>query len=115
MGLLALIPLPWKIGGIVFLALAAFGGYQGWAYHERTLGAAKVEAEDARAVAAKAKADAALSAKLAVTLQANLTKTQAAANAGNAKIELEPVEPGSQAEIDAAEAVRCMLDKTLCK
>ncbi len=112
---MSMIPLPWKIGGIAFVLLVLAGAYFGWQAHERLLGAAAVELADAKAVAAQAVRDREAAAKLLVTLQANLTRMQAIASAGNAKIDLEPVVPGSPAEIDAAAAIRCLLQKTDCK
>ncbi len=111
---MSLIPLPWKIAGIAFVVLVLAGAYFGWQAHERALGAAAVELADAKAVAAQAVKDKAEATKLLVTLQANLTKMQATTNAGNAKIDLEPVVPGSAAEADAAAAIRCLLQKD-CK
>lgn len=108
--LLALVPLPWKIGGIVFLALAAFGSYQGWAYHERTLGAAKVEAANAKAIVKQQEKDAKQSTALLVQLQAKVTALSDIAAKAGQKIDLEPVLPGSPQEQDAAEAIRAMLD-----
>ncbi len=109
MDLLALIPLPWKIGGIVAIGLALFGGYEGWAYHERTLGAAKLEAANQKAIVAQQAKDAKLSTALLVKLQAENTQLQAIATKGIGKIDLEPVQPGSPQEQDAAEAIRSML------
>lgn len=107
--LLKLVPLPWKIGGIVFLALTVFGSYQAWAYHERSLGAAKVEAANQRAIVTQQAKDAKQSAALLVQLQAKVTAlSEIAAKAGQ-KIDLEPVLPGSPQEQDAAEAIRAML------
>lgn len=100
--------------GAVLLA-GAVGGYFEWRAHQRALGAALVEASDAKAVAAQAVADKAAATKLLITLQANLTKMQATTAAGTAKIDLEPVVPGSPAEADAAATIRCLLQKTDCK
>ena len=112
--LLKLIPMPWKIGAGIGLLLALWGGYEAWAYHEQSLGEAKLAAKNAQAIAKQQAEDAALNRKLAIQLQAQLAKTQAIAAAAGQKIDQDPVEEGSPAEVDAAEAVRCMLDKTLC-
>lgn len=107
--LLALVPLPWKIGAAVGLLLALVGGYEAWAWHERTLGAADLAAANAKAIVVQQAADAKTSAALLVKLQAQNTQLQAIATAAGQKIALDPVVPGSQAEQDAAEAIRAML------
>lgn len=101
--------LPYIIG-----AALIFGGYEAWAYHERSLGAAKVEASNFAALAAQNLKDAATNQKLAVALQAKITQLEAIAAAGGAKIDLLPIEPGSPADEAAAATVRCMLDASLC-
>lgn len=111
---MAAIPLVWKIGGIVALIALLIGGYEGWAYHERSLGAAELAAKNAQAIIKQKEAAAKLSASLLVKLQAEKTALQSVAEKAGAKIDLEPVVEGSPAEQDAAAAVRCMLDKTLC-
>lgn len=98
---------PLALGAL--LAAGLVGAYFAWQDHERTLGAAKVEAADAKAVAAQATKDAKLSAALAVKLQGQVSQLQTIAAAGGQRIDLEPMQPGSAAEIDAAKAVRCML------
>lgn len=107
--LFSAIPLPWKIGGIVVLAVGIFGGYQGWAYHERTLGAAQVEAANQKAIVAQQAKDAKASAALLVQLQAKVTALSDIAAKAGQKIDLEPPAPGSQQKTDAAEAIRAML------
>jgi|GEM_PF-5567442 len=114
MNFLRLIPLPWKIGASIGLLIALWGGYEAWAYHERSLGAANLAAKNAQAIAKQQAEDAALNRKLAIALQARVTQLEAVATAAGQKIDQDPVEPGSQADVDAAAAVRCMLDKTLC-
>ena len=59
--MLSLIPLTWKIGAGIGLLLALFGGYEAFVYHERALGAARVEAADAKALAKQLADDKALS------------------------------------------------------
>lgn len=101
--------IPWAAGAAALVAL-----YAGWAYHERSIGAANLEAKNAKAIAAVRESDAKLSESLLVKLQAQKTALErVAANAG-AKIDLAPVVEGTPAEQEAAAAVRCMLDKTLC-
>lgn len=107
--LLALVPLPWKIGAAVGLALALWGGYEAFVYHERSLGAAKLEAANAKAIVAQQAKDAKQSAALLVVLQARNTQLEAIATKAGAQIALEPVLPGSPQEQDAAEAIRAML------
>lgn len=102
---LVLKALPYLIGVLIVA---------GWAYHERELGAAKVEASNFAALAAQNLKDAATNQKLAVELQAKVTQLEAIAAAGGAKIDLLPIEPGSPADEAAAAAVRCMLDEKLC-
>lgn len=103
-----------KVLPYIIAAVVAFGLYEGWAYHERTLGAAEVNTSNLEALAAQNLKDAATNKKIAIELQAKLTKLQSVAQAAGTKIDADPVEPGSQADIDAAAAVNCMLDETTC-
>jgi len=100
---------PYAVGLLLITGL-----YFGWQYHERALGAAQVEASNMAALAQQNLKDAALNKALAVKLQARVTQLEAAAQNANQKIDLDPVEPGSQADDDAAAAVNCMLDATTC-
>jgi uncharacterized iron-regulated protein len=90
------------------------GVYAGWAYHERELGAAKVEASNMAAIALQNQKDAALNKALAVKLQVRITQLESIAQAAGQKIDQEPIDPGSPADADAAAAVNCMLDQTQC-
>lgn len=112
--LAAMVPVWVKLAVVGGVALAAFGGYQAWAYHERAIGAANLEAANAKAVVAQQARDAKLSTALLIKLQEEKTALEKIAAAAGAKIDLQPVEPGSAAEQAAAQAVRCMLDETLC-
>lgn len=107
--ILALIPLPWKLGAVAALLLSLFGGYEAWAYHERSLGAAKLEAANQKAIVDQQAKDAKQSAALLVQLQAKVTALSDIATKAGQKIDLEPVLPGSPQEQDAAEAIRAML------
>lgn len=107
--LFAAIPLPWKLAGIGLIALSVFGAYEGWAYHERTLGAANLAAANAQKIIDQQAKDAKQSAALLVQLQAKVTALSDIATKAGQKIDLEPPAPGSQQETDAAEAIRAML------
>lgn len=109
MNLLALIPLPWKIGGAIGLLVVIGGFVTGFIYHERSLGAAELEAANAKAIVAQQAKDAKQSAALLVQLQAKVTALSDIASKAGQKIDLEPVQPGSPQEQDAAEAIRAML------
>ena len=69
----------WKLisGGVLLLALT--GAYFGWQHHERMLGAAAIEAADAKALAQQKTKDAELSAALVTDLQNKLTNREATA------------------------------------
>lgn len=109
--LFGLIPLPWKIGGMVFLALAAFGAYEGWAYHERSLGAAGVTAADKKELDAQQGKDDILSTKEVEATRAKTNALDAVAKPAEDKIKADTPD---QADADAAKAVACMLDKSKC-
>lgn len=105
MGLLSLIPLPWKIGGIVFLVLALFGSYEGWAWHERSLGAAGVVAADAKELSGQKAKDDALSTKESAATKAKTDALDAVAKPAEDKIKTDTPD---QADRDAACAIRKM-------
>lgn len=112
--ILALLP-PWVAPAAIGLLLATLvGGYFVWRAQERAIGAERVIAADQKALAEQSKKDAALNQQLAVKLQVKVTQLESVAIAAGRKIALDPVAPGGQAEIDAAAAVRCMLDASLC-
>lgn len=104
--------LPWALGAA--LAASLVGGYFMWQSHQRAIGAADLKARNAKAIAAVRESDAKLSAALLVKLQAEKAALEKVATAAGARIDLLPVVPGTPAEQEAAAAVRCMLDKTLC-
>lgn len=112
--MLAAIPIAWKIGAASLLVVLLAGCYAAWTYHQRAIGAERVIAADQKAIADQAKIDARLNEKIAVQLQARVTSLESIADAAGRKISAAPVVPGSQAEIDAAAAVRCLLDASLC-
>jgi hypothetical protein len=101
--------LPWAIGAAAVIAAVA-----AWTYHERAIGAAELEAKNVKAIAAVRESDAKLSESLLIKLQAENTELRRVTTAAGARIDLLPVVEGSPAEQEAAAAVRCMLDKTLC-
>lgn len=109
MSALALRALPYIVG-----ILLVAGVYFGWASHEKALGAAQIEASNMAEIAMQNQKDAATNKKIAVQVQAQKTQVEAKAQAAGVKIDTDPVEPGSQADIDAAAAVNCMIDEATC-
>src|SRR5436189_151148 len=73
------LPLAWKIGGIAILIVMLAGGYAAWTYHQREIGAAKVIAADAEAVARQKAKDAETSARLVNELEAKNRALEASA------------------------------------
>ena len=74
--MLSLVPLPWKIGGLLLLVLMLAGTYAAWAAHERALGAAAVELANAKAVLAQREADAQANAVVVAQLAQKLKDTE---------------------------------------
>lgn len=109
--LLALVPLPWKLasGALVFLAI--IGGYFGWQHHQRSIGAAGVIAADAKAVDDQKAKDKTLSDKEAADTKARTDALEAIAKPARDKI---ATDAPDQADLDAAKAVACMIDKSKC-
>lgn len=105
MSLLSLIPLPWKIGAAIGLVVALAGAYFGWAYHERSLGAAKVIAADQKAIDQRAAKDKVLSDKDLLKLKAATGAIDSVAEPAKDKIATDTPE---QADKDAACAIRKM-------
>lgn len=103
--LLALVPLPWKIGGAIGLIVVLAGAYFGWQAHERSLGAAKVIAADTKAVTDQQAKDAALSAKETAATKAKTDALDAIAKPAEDKIK---ADTDDQADKDAACAIRKM-------
>lgn len=101
------------LSGVAVLLLVT-GLYFGWQHHQREIGAAKVEASNAKAIAAQNAKDAKLKEALAIKLQARVKQLEDVTVAAGQKIDEIPIEPGSEVDNAAAEAVRCMLDETLC-
>lgn len=95
--------------GVIGIALVT-GLYFGWQQHERALGAANVEASNFAAIAQQNMKDAVLSKQIAIKLQARVSQLEAAAQQGNAAIDLAPPDPGSPADEAAAAAVNAMLE-----
>ena len=70
------IPLPWKIGAIVFLVVLLGGAYFAWAQHQQAIGAAKVELANAKAVIKQREEDAKENAKAIAQLAQKLQDTE---------------------------------------
>lgn len=103
-----------KIAPYAVGLLLIFGAYEAWAYHQRELGAAQVEASNMAAIAQQNLKDAVLNKQLAVKLQARVTQLESVAQAAGQAIDLQPVDPGTPADDAAAAAVNCMLDENQC-
>lgn len=74
--MLTLIPMAWKIGGIMFLVALLGGGYLAWSAHERAMGAAAVELANANAVIKAHEADAKANALAVAQLAQKLSDTE---------------------------------------
>ena len=83
---------PLALGGLLVAGLVA--GYFGWQHHERALGAALVEAADAKAVAEQREKDARLSAELVARQAAELDALRNRAATIITRIERVPVTTG---------------------